>query len=281
VEGAAHSTGRRTALARWLARPENPLTSRVIVNRIWQYHFGRGLVATASDFGRLGEKPSHPELLDWLATRFVEEGWSFKKLHKLILTSATYRQSALVAPSVTALKKDPENRLLWRGSTLRLEAEQIRDAMLAVSGELDLRMAGPGVESGKPRRTIYTRVLHNTRDPLLDVFDLPEGFSSTAQRDVTTTATQALLLFNGKQVQERARVFAQRLLTEHPAGVEEQILAAYRLCYGRPPSPQERGQALEFLTEQARRIDAGARPENALVDFCHALLNSNEFIYMD
>jgi hypothetical protein len=275
------STGRRTALASWLARPENPLTSRVIVNRIWQYHFGRGLVATSSDFGRLGEKPSHPELLDWLATRLVEDGWSFKKLHKLILTSATYRQAALVAPSAAALKKDPENRLLWRGSTRRLEAEEIRDAMLAVSGELDLGMCGPSVDPGKPRRTIYTKVLHNTRDPLLDAFDLPEGFSSTAQRDVTTTATQALLLSNGKQMQERARIFAQRLVAEHPAGIQEQISAAYRLCYGRPPTTQERSQALEFLTEQARRIDVGGQPESALVDFCHALLNSNEFIYVD
>src|SRR5262249_25440331 len=160
-------------------RPDHPLTTRVIVNRIWQYHFGRGLVATASDFGRLGEKPSHPELLDWLAVRFVKEGWSFKALHRLILTSATYRHAAVAPVPAEALRKDPENRLLWRAQTRRLDAEQIRDAILAATGELDLRGGGPSVEAAKPRRTIYTKVIRNTRDPLLDVFDAPEGFNST------------------------------------------------------------------------------------------------------
>jgi hypothetical protein len=285
---APHSTGRRTALARWLTRPDNPLTTRVIVNRIWQYHFGRGLVATSSDFGRLGEKPSHPELLDWLAVRFVKDGWSFKKMHRLILTSATYQQSALAPAPAIALKKDPENRLVWRGSTRRLDAEQIRDAILAATGELDLHMGGPGVPASTPRRSIYAKVMRNTHDPLLDVFDAPEGFTSTAQRNVTTTPTQALLLFNGKQLQQRARAFAQRLARQCPGSPEEQIAAAYRLAYGRPPEPAERAKALEFLSDQARHIkprtgspgvETAVSP--ALVDFCHALLNSNEFIYVD
>jgi mono/diheme cytochrome c family protein len=281
---APKSTGRRTALARWLTRPDNPLTARVIVNRIWQYHFGRGLVATSSDFGRLGEKPSHPELLDWLAMRFVKEGWSFKKVHRLILTSATYRQSALAPAPAMALKKDPENRLLWRGSTRRLDAEQIRDAILAASGELDLQMGGLSVPASTPRRTIYVKVLRNKHDPLLDVFDAPEGFTSTAQRNVTTTPTQALLLFNGKQLQERAQAFARRLAREHPGGLDEQVAAAYRLSYGRPPEPAEQTRALQFLQDQARHAEvsaAGSGQSSLLEDFCHALLNSNEFIYVD
>jgi len=303
---APHSSGRRTVLANWLTRPDHPLTTRVIVNRIWQYHFGRGLVATASDFGRLGEMPSHPELLDWLAVRFVKDGWSFKKMHKLILTSATYRQSAVAAVPALALKKDPENRLLGRGTTRRLDAEQIRDAILAATGELDLQMGGPSVEANKPRRSIYTKVLHNIHDPLLDVFDAPEGFTSTAQRNVTTTPTQALLLFNGQQLQQRARAFAQRLARECPGGADDRIRDAYRLAYGRPPEEPERARAVDFLKDQARRIqrlspslDAAGhgheilpvepplprgsadREAAALVDFCHALLNSNEFIYVD
>ena len=283
---APHSTGRRTALARWMTRADNPLTTRVIVNRLWQYHFGRGLVATSSDFGKLGEKPSHPELLDWLAVRFVKDGWSFKKMHRLILTSATYRQSALAPAPPVAIKKDPENRLLWRGSTRRLDAEQIRDAILAATGELDLHMSGPGAPASTPRRSIYIKVLRNKHDPLLDVFDAPEGFTSTAQRNVTTTPTQALLLFNGKQLQQRAQAFAQRLAREHPGGLEEQVTAAYRLAYGRPPEPAEQTRAMEFLHEQARHPEGrGAGPgppaASALVDFCHALLNSNEFVYVD
>ncbi len=284
VPTAPHSTGRRTALARWITRPDNPLTARVIVNRLWQYHFGRGLVATASDFGRLGEKPTHPELLDWLAARFVKDGGSFKKMHRLILTSAAYRQSATAPPPAEALRKDPDNRLLWRGQTRRLDAEQIRDAVLAATGELDLTQGGPGVTIDRPRRTIYVKVLRNRREPLLDVFDSPEGFTSTARRNTTTTTTQALLLFNGKAFLDRARALARRLHREAPAGDEERVVLAYRLVYGRAPTADERAAARDFLREQARRVDAKGSTdvrEAALVDFCHALLNSNEFLYVD
>jgi mono/diheme cytochrome c family protein len=250
----AHSTGRRTALARWITQPDNPLSTRVIVNRIWQYHFGRGLVATASDFGRLGEKPTHLELLDWLAVRFVADGWSFKKMHRLILTSATYRQTAVGASRGSLV--DPENRLLWRGGTRRLDAEQIRDAILSATGELDRTMGGPSVDAVKPRRTIYTKVVRNIREPLLDVFDSPEGFTSTAQRNVTTTATQALLLLNSQSFMQRARALADRLMKENrSASDEERITAAYRLAYGRAPTAAERGAAVRFLSEQARRIN--------------------------
>jgi hypothetical protein len=183
------------------------------------------------------------------------------------------------------VRKDPENRQLWRGSTRRLDAEQIRDALLSVTGQLDWRMGGPSVEGAIPRRTIYTKVLRNTHDPLLEVFDSPEGFHSTAQRNVTTTPTQALLLLNSSSFMDRARALADRLLKDTPATDEEMVRAAYRLAYGRAPAPTERQEALGFLREQASRIRSQfhrADPRRAaLVDFCHVLLNSNEFLYVD
>ncbi len=274
------SSGRRLTLANWLTRPDNPLTSRVIVNRIWQYHMGRGLVTTSSDFGKLGEPPSHPELLDWLAQRFVADGWSFKKMHRLLVTSRTYQQSATAPASDLALKKDPENRLWWKMPTRRLDAEQIRDAILSATGKLDLTMGGPGVEAKEPRRSIYTKVRRNTREPLLDVFDAPEGFTSTAQRNVTTTPTQALLMFNSPFMLAQAKAFADRLEQEKsPDAVER----AYRLALGRAPTRAEKNLADAFLREQMGRIagQPAGRAAPALVDFCHVLLNANEFLYVD
>ncbi len=254
VSTAPNSTGRRSELARWLTQPDNPLSTRVIVNRLWQYHFGRGLVSTASDFGKLGEKPSHPELLDWLATRFVKDGWSFKKMHRLILTSATYRQSATEPAADLARMKDPENRFLWRMNIRRLDAEQARDAILASSGELSLEMGGASVEAGKARRTIYTKVVRNSRDALLDVFDVPEGFSSTPQRNVTTTPTQALFMFNSQYLLQRAKAMADRLQSAKYKNDEQLVTAAYRLAFGREPDSSERMTAAAFLKEQTKRI---------------------------
>ncbi|MFN4259708.1 MAG: DUF1549 domain-containing protein [Gemmataceae bacterium] len=255
-----HSTGRRAALAHWLTRPDNPLIARVMVNRIWQYHFGQGLAANASDFGKLGEPPTHPELLDWLATRFVRDGWSFKKMHRLLVTSATYRQSTRHPQAEQCRLKDPGNRLYWRGHTRRLDAEQIRDAVLSVTGELDLKAGGPGVISSVPRRTIYTRVLRNTRDPLLDVFDLPQFFSSTSSRDTTTTPVQSLLLINSQMMLLRGKAFAQRLESEagsltSSADARRHVERAYRLAFQREPEPEEIAAALTFLRDQARRIN--------------------------
>ncbi len=255
VPTAPHSTGRRTALARWITQPDNPLATRVIVNRIWQYHFGRGLVATSSDFGKLGEKPSHPELLDWLSVRFVKDGWSFKKMHRLILTSAAYRQSATAPAAEMALLKDPENRLLWRANTRRLDAEQIRDSILAVTGELDLTMGGPSVDGTKTRRSIYTKVVRNTRDPLLDVFDTPEGFTSMSQRNVTTTPTQALLLFNGQSYMRHARSMAGRLKKDGQESDEAFVQAAYRAAFGRAPTADESSASQQFLNEQVQKVN--------------------------
>ncbi|MFM7846005.1 MAG: DUF1549 and DUF1553 domain-containing protein, partial [Planctomycetota bacterium] len=204
------STGRRSALANWLTQPDQPLTPRVAVNRLWQYHFGRGLVKTASDFGRLGEPPTHPELLDWLAGQLLQHNWQWKPLHRQLVTSATYRQAAAEASTVAKLR-DPDNRLWWRMNVRRLDAEQIRDALLQATGELDLAMGGPSAEWSRPRRSVFTRVIRNQRDPLLDVFDSPDHILSTAERNVTTTPNQALLMMNGKYLLDRAQVLAQQV----------------------------------------------------------------------
>ncbi len=297
-----NSSGRRAELARWLTSPENPLTPRVMVNRIWQYHFGKGLVATSSDFGRLGESPSHPELLDWLASRFVGQAfqpdpntqstsngvrlesltykpWSFKSLHRLIVTSATYRQSAAHPDADKQALKDPSNRLLWRANIRRLDAEQIRDSMLLVSGKLDMTSGGPSVPASKPRRSIFTEQRRNSPDPLLDVFDSADGFSSTPERNVTTTPTQALLMINSKDSLARAAEFARRVKSESGDDRESQIALAYRLAFGRDVTEAEIKTALDFFNRQAARNAAAA--SSVLSDFCHVLLNSNEFLYVD
>ncbi len=257
VSTAPNSTGRRTALAQWLTQPDNPLTTRVVVNRIWQHHFGRGIVSTASDFGKLGQPPSHPELLDWLTSKFIREGWSFKKLHRLILTSATYRQSSTQPPSELALKKDPENILLWRMSPRRLDADQVRDAILAASNELDFEMGGPSVDASKPRRSIYTKVRRNTHDPLLQAFDAPDNLGSTPQRNITTTPTQALLMFNSQAVMQRAKALTSRLKRSQLSSDADLVSAAFKLTLGREPESWEASELTAFLHQQTERIIRG------------------------
>jgi len=271
------STGRRATLAHWITQPEHPLTSRVLVNRVWQYHFGRGLVTTSSDFGHLGERPSHPELLDWLARRFVAEGWSLKKLHRLILISAVYRQASspegsssstgssrrakeVAAQWQRAQTLDPENRLLWRGQARRLDAEQIRDALLSATGELKPEPVGPAADPSQFRRSIYTKVLRNTRDPLLDVFDVPQQFASTPARDTTTTPVQSLLLINSPYMLQRARTLALRLDRESDGNSAKAIELAYLATFGRRTNPGEAQAASQFLLAQQRVVD----PELAL-----------------
>jgi hypothetical protein len=285
---APRSTGRRLALARWLSQPNNPLSTRVIVNRVWQYHFGRGLAGTPSDFGRMGEPPSHPELLDWLTTEFVSHGWQLKPLHRLMLMSSTYRQSSERSPGDLALGRriDPENRLLWRRTVARLDAEEIRDAMLAVSGELDPTIGGPSVPTARPRRTIFTRIVRNVSDPLLAAFDAPDGNAPTPRRNTTTAATQALLLINGDWTLARAKaaaVWLERSSTDD----RDLIMTAYRRAFGRKPEPDELDDGLAFLARQASATasatgqSAGQPGRESIVDFCHVLLNSNEFLYVD
>ncbi|MEQ1748707.1 MAG: PSD1 and planctomycete cytochrome C domain-containing protein [Prosthecobacter sp.] len=248
------TSGRRTVLANWLTRPENPLTTRVIVNRIWQYHFGRGIVATPSDFGHLGEKPTHPELLDWLTTQFVQGGWKMKPMHKMIVMSQVYRQTARRESSTKELVTDPENKLLWRFPPRRLDAEQARDAVLAASGELDTTMGGEGVEAAKPRRSIYTRKIRNTPDDFLQSLDAPSGFASMPTRDATTTATQSLLMINGDWPLERSRAMAARLVASKPTSDAQIIDQAYDLTFSRNPTATEKKAAIAFLNTQRSRL---------------------------
>ncbi|MCH9022974.1 MAG: DUF1553 domain-containing protein [Planctomycetes bacterium] len=297
---ASNSTGRRTALAEWITRPENPLTTRVIVNRIWQYHFGQGLVPMASDFGNLSDPPSHPELLDWLANEFVRSGWSFKAMHRMIMNSATYQQSSEHRELEKLQRVDPDNRLLAKMSRRRLQAEQIRDAILSVTGELDLKMAGASVDASTPRRSIYTKVKRNTPDPMLAAFDGADGFSSTSRRYVTTTPAQSLLMFNNQWPLDRANALSLRLLESHPVIDDKLIEDTFGLVYGRSPKPSEIEDALGFIQEQKELFlqdqpapAVGESSESApkglmedarlaaLGDFCHVLINSNEFIYIE
>ncbi|HYO82271.1 MAG TPA: PSD1 and planctomycete cytochrome C domain-containing protein [Bryobacteraceae bacterium] len=292
---AATTSLRRLTLARWLAHPDNPLTARVIVNRVWQAHFGEGLVRTASDFGRIGEKPTHPELLDWLASWFVENGWSLKKLHRLILTSNTWRMSKRVIPKYLA--EDPENRLLWRVPYTRIEVEAIRDSMLAVSGKLNPRMYGPSmypfvpkqalegssdpdkiwqpfVEDEASRRTVYAFIKRSMIVPMLEVLDFCDTSRSSAKRINTNVAPQALTLFNGDFVNRQARHLAARLEIEAGPDPERQIQHAFRLAFARKPTTAEAASMLRFVREEG-----GTR--NALEQLCRVILNMNEFVYPD
>ncbi len=285
------SSGRRLALADWLARPDNSLTGRVIVNRLWQHHFGRGIVATPSDFGASGEPPTHPELLDWLATELPARGWSLKAIHRLMVTSATYRQTSMARPSARAV--DPDNALFWRQNRRRLEGEAIRDALLAVSGRLTLAPGGPPVFPDLPaelaklsskgaiwpvspdpadrdRRSLHVFIRRNLRYPFFEAFDRPDTNASCARRDVTTIAPQALTLLNGRLARESARALADRVAREVGPDPGARVDRAYRLALGRPPDAHERGLALAFL---------GRDP--ALPRFCLALLNLNEFLAID
>jgi len=309
------SSGRRTALANILTDPKNPLPARVMVNRIWQYHFGRGIVGTPSDFGVKGDRPTHPALLDWLASEFIRNGWSMKQMHRLILTSNTYQQSSRYDES--AANVDPEDKLLWKFPRQRLEGEVIRDAALAVSGLLNPKMGGPSVfpdlppgmsptysgwklsrdEEERNRRSIYVFVKRNTRYPLFESFDMPDTHESCPRRSVTTTPTQALNLLNSELTLKWAEGLAGRVLKAAGADMDRQIEAAYRIAFSRRPSGAEKDAVKKFfdrheaiigerasageglalppdLPEQADKVEAAA-----LVDFCHMLINANEFVY--
>ena len=308
----------RGALADWMASEKNPLTARVMVNRIWQHHFGRGLVATPSDFGTHGAKPTHPELLDWLASEFIARGWSVKQMHKLMMMSETYRQSSVLsaqcsvlsgdhqsdaprgikplstdalstAHSARARAADPDNKLLWHANRLRLEGEAIRDCLLAISGQLNPELGGPGVfppiakevvagaKGGWPqndrardysRRSIYIFARRNLRFPFLEVFDAPDNNLSCPARERSTTAPQSLTLLNADEVTVAAKLTGARLMKE--AGSNDgRITLAYRLVLGRPPSAKEQELARAFLAQ------------SPLHEFCRALFNLNDFVYAE
>jgi len=250
------STGRRKALAEWVTRPDNQLTTRVMVNRVWQYHFGHGIVETASDFGTLGEPPTHPELLDYLAAKLVEGGWRLKPLHRAIMLSAAYQQTARQEPDEAASKTDPKNRYLWRFHPRRLDAEQVRDALLAVSGELDAKPGGPASDGNGTRRSVYTIKKRNTPNELLRALDMPGGFASTSERQSTTTPTQALQLLNGDWVISRASSLASRV---------QDVDGAWLAVLGRPPTEKERVSAQNFLKERIAKSKSSAPPSTAPV----------------
>jgi hypothetical protein len=303
------TTGRRMALARWIASADNPLTARVVVNRLWHHHFGRGIVGTPSDFGAMGDAPTHPELLDWLAAELVERGWSLKAMHRLIVTSAAYRRSTRWDDA--AGQVDPENTLLWRRTPRRLEAEPIRDAVLAVSGSLNTSIGGPSVRPkidpavlagqsrpgngwrvSKPRdaarRSLYVLVKRTLPLPELEVLDAADSNDVCPKRTVTTTAPQALTLLNGAFQHEQAARFAERLRREAGDDPARQIERAFRLALARPPTDDERAGSIEFLARQAELIRERPKPEDradpngeALRAFALVLLNCNEFLTVD
>ncbi len=294
---------RRLTLANWIASPENPLTTRVIVNRVWQFHFGEGIVRTPSDFGLVGEPPTHPELLDWLANWFIESRWSIKALHRLIMSSNTYRMSKKWNRDYGAT--DPANLLLWRMPYRRLEVEAIRDSMLAVSGRLNSKMYGPSMypyvpaaalegssdpdkiwkafdEEDASRRTIYALVKRSLIVPMLEVLDLCDTTKSSAMRNNTAVPTQALTLFNGEFVNRQARYFAQRVATLAGADAHARIDLAFRLALARSPTSQESRALAAFLAAQERELQGGGQDRlDALAQLCRVIFNMSEFAYTD
>ena len=277
---------RRTSLAKWLTDVDagaGSLLARVIVNRLWQHHLGRGIVATASDFGAQGERPTHPELLDWLAGELIRNGWRLKPIHRLIMTSAAYAQSSADDPAKAAI--DPANKLFWRYQPRRLEAEAIRDSILAVGGLLDERMFGPGtLDESQKRRSIYFFIKRSKLIAMMMLFDAPDALSGIGVRPSTTVAPQALLLLNNPLVRESARAFAARLGAQSSADDGAAIRRGYLTALGRTPSDAELADGAEFLKQQAAAYAADGKPDGrtlALADFCQVLLGLNEFVYVD
>jgi len=286
------TTGRRRALAEWLVSKSNPLTARVFLNRIWRQHFGRGIVNTPSNFGVSGEIPTHPELLDWLAVTYMENGWHLKPIQRMILLSNTYQQDSTIRDA--AVRADPQNRLLWRMPVKRLEGEAVRDSILSVSGALNQEMGGPPVyppvdpslradtfqgpnwkdgEDGPStwRRSVYVKVKRSLLLPELEVFDCPEITYTVAARNISTTPLQALTLQNSPFVLRQSELFAARIAKEAGADPAHQIDRAYQLTVCRPPTAREKALSLAYLQK---------RGATGLQDFCHALFSLNEFVYV-
>ena len=317
LQGLAGS--RRQLLAKWIASRESPLTARVMVNRIWQYHFGEGLVPTPSDFGNNGGGTAHRDLIDWLAWQFMESGWSIKQIQRLILTSNVYRQSQQHPRYEEQEKVDPGNRYLWVRKPIRLESEAIRDSILAVSGELNLTMGGPpffpesndeqmarggtwwepSSREERNRRTIYMLQIRSFQLPMIKVFDGPNMDESCVVRGVTTVTPQVFALFNSRFSHEQSQKMANRILADVGADPERQIEKAFRLAFQRSPSPSEKEKSLAFLRESApgqgprlREVTFATAAEKRvgdeqqgepkpLGDLCLILLNMNEFIFLD
>ncbi|HKI30729.1 MAG TPA: PSD1 and planctomycete cytochrome C domain-containing protein [Gemmataceae bacterium] len=277
---------RRRALAEWLTDVDDGagrLLARVIVNRLWQHHVGRGLVATPSDFGTRGERPTHPELLDWLASELIANGWRLKPIQKVIMTSAVYLEDS--RPDEAKAAVDREDRLFWRRPARRLEGEVIRDSLLAVGGVLDERMYGPGtLDEGSRRRSVYFTVKRSKLIPMLVVFDAPEALSGIGERPTTTIAPQALYLMNNPHVRGYARGFARRVAPDTKTPIEEAVRMGYRMALGRGPTTAELADSTAFVKSQAADYEAAKQADArdlALTDFCQTLMCLNEFVYVD
>jgi hypothetical protein len=305
----AVSTGRRLALARWVTSPEHPLTARVMVNRLWKHHFGVGIVKSLDNFGKMGVPPSHPELLDWLSREFVRTGWSMKAMHRLMVTSRVYRQSSQLNAERERL--DPENQLLSRMPMTRLDAEALRDSLLYVAGKLDERRFGPsdtvtaradglmmpdeGID-GSYRRAIYVRQRRKEVPTILETFDLPQMNPNCIERTESTVAAQALHLMNNEQVHELSAAMAERVEREAPSSIEAKLDRAFWIALSRAPLKAERAASLETFNRltaawstHLKKVNEVAGDQNdftapehkALVTFCHALVNSAAFLYVD
>jgi hypothetical protein len=310
------SSGRRRALAEWIASPDNPLTARVMVNRIWYWHFGRGIVATPGNFGKMGVPPTHPELLDWLATEFIRQGWSIKQMHRLIMNSETYKMASSFYNAPNA-EKDADNIYVWRYPVRRLEGEVIRDIILSASGQINLEAGGPpffpsipqrvreGYRQGKwiltkeePsnwRRSIYSYWKRGMKYPMFDVHDQPDQNVTVEKRNITTVPTQALTLLNNEFVLLQARYLAERVMRE--AGTdspEAQVKTLYRIALSRQPTAKELAGQLDFLKKQREFRTARTSGEGSgqgggeqdidvavLSDLTHVMLNANEFVYIN
>ena len=284
------TSGRRLALAQWIASRDNPLTARVIVNRIWHHHFGRGIVRTLDNLGKMGDAPTHPELLDWLAVEFMDRGWSIKEMHRLLMTSEAYQMAASYENDA-GTESDPDNQLLWRYRQQRLEAEAVRDSIMTASGGIDLTVGGPAVFPYVPdeiletsrskgywdnqpdgpdvwRRSVYVYRRRSLGFPFFATFDLPDQNQTASARNVSTVAPQALTLMNNEFVLRQAELFAERLEAAAPNDPDQQIDMAYRIALTRSPSAEESAVAKTLVTEQS------------LVDLTHVLFNLNEFLYL-
>ncbi|MCE9530311.1 MAG: PSD1 and planctomycete cytochrome C domain-containing protein [Planctomycetes bacterium] len=273
----------RIGLADWTTDSKNGaghLVARVIVNRLWQHHFGKGIVRTPNDFGTQGDPPTHPELLDFLASELIRNGWKLKPIHRLMMTSAVYMQAGEVTEAGT--RSDPNNLLWWRVPPRRIEAELVRDSLLAVSGTLDLTMYGPGSLDGNIlRRSVYLTVKRSRLIPMLQIFDAPEPIQGIGERHTTTAATQSLALMNSPFVRQRAEKLAARVLPKSPAGLPQAIDSAYRIALGRLPSDMERERMIRFVESQTGSSAGSKALDGPLADCCQVLLCLNEFVYVD
>ena len=301
----AKTTQRRLQLAQWMVQPENPLTSRVLVNRIWQHHFGEGLVRTPDNFGFNGQPPTHPELLDWLASDLVENGWKMKRIHKLMVMSETYRQSSLHPKQSDYVVHDSPNRYLWRANRARLDAESLRDAVLSTSGQLDLRLGGPSFrapisdealeglstkgnayQASEPsearRRSLYIFNKRGLMVPMMTTFDICDSTMPSGRRESTIVATQALAMLNNGWIHEQSTAFADRVIKSSPE-TTGRINNAWRYSLGRLPSERERTSAVTHLSHQRANVGGTVSQAEhvAWVSLCHVLVNTNEFIYLD